>query len=564
MGVGVSRQFFAKFFMQDIEIITLKTLIKLYGKEIATRIYKERADTLLSYHGLAWELGRRSFYYFNRVFLGDFLFDYSGKKIPLSETHYKIWDELEYTILNKNDTKDVFIMPRGCGKTHTIGVPTAIWCALYGLHHYILIQSSVQDRAEEFISLIKDRIEGNKLIEQSFGNIFNRKMTYNSTEIELDTKPQSAKIKAFSSTGGVRGTGYRDERVGLLIIDDGQEYSQVSSEEGREKLFKQLFSGVMNTLETANCHIIAFGTLLFPDDLYDRLIHLKTWRKHLYKCILVDNVTEYFQTNEHYAHLIDLYASDPDALEAVEKYYKEHYDEMQLPLIWNKWDSLQLFNSWFPSPVIFEREFQGNIDSFGEKRIHSLSAVSADTIEGFEYSKTVLSVDPAAVNTKKSDFYAFTVLSERKDNKIKYARKCEILKFDTFDEYIDHIIKLLLDYTDIDLLSIEKNVYSGADVVKLREKIADNPELRNRSLEIKNLMRNQNKDARIESYAIPDINTGRIVFNEDDKEAIEQIKSFAGCKNTLHDDALDSVADANQMLMTIQNKHYFHVYPLNY
>ena len=37
---------------------------------------------------------------------------------------------------------------------------------------------------------------------------------------------------------------------------------------------------------------------------------------------------------------------------------------------------------------------------------------------------------------------------------------------------------------------------------------------------------------------------GRVVFNEDDTEAIEQIKEFAGTAYTAHDDMIDALADA--------------------
>ena len=46
--------------------------------------------------------------------------------------------------------------------------------------------------------------------------------------------------------------------------------------------------------------------------------------------------------------------------------------------------------------------------------------------------------------------------------------------------------------------------------------------------------------ARIDAI-IPSINNHRIVFNADDTEAIEQIKSFSGCAFTEHDDAIDSL-----------------------
>ena len=92
----------------------------------------------------------------------------------------------------------------------------------------------------------------------------------------------------------------------------------------------------------------------------------------------------------------------------------------------------------------------------------------------------------------------------------------------------------------------------GADVIKIRERISVIPELINRPLTIINNSRTKNKDNRIDAI-IPDINMGRIVFNEDDTEAIEQIKEFAGTAYTAHDDMIDALADAIEQVSKLLN-----------
>ena len=67
--------------------------------------------------------------------------------------------------------------------------------------------------------------------------------------------------------------------------------------------------------------------------------------------------------------------------------------------------------------------------------------------------------------------------------------------------------------------------------------------MRNRPITIINKSRTKNKDNRINAI-IPDINMGRIIFNEDDIEALDQIKEFAGTAYTAHDDMIDALTDA--------------------
>lgn len=186
---------------------------------------------------------------------------------------------------------------------------------------------------------------------------------------------------------------------------------------------------------------------------------------------------------------------------------------MDFPLIWNNYDCFDLALEYFEDSVSFKKERQCDINSLGEKRITSLSAIPAKDIENKEFTNTILSVDPASTANKKSDYSAFCVLSDT-ENHIKYARKCIIDRLE-FNDYIKMILSLLVKYPDINTISIEKQTYSGADVIKLREQIQRIPELMCRPITYINKARTKNKDSRIDTV-IPDINMGRIVFNEDD------------------------------------------------
>lgn len=537
----------------------------MYGKDTAAALF-EKADTgerlknqpfespIFSYHGLAYALGKQNFHFFCELFLHDFLFDYSGEKIPLSKTHYEIWDELQDTMLNRKNTKTVFVMPRGFGKTATINIPLVIWTGLYGIHPLIVIQSSIQQRADNFIEDIKAQIEDNKLLKMCFGEYLNKNLKYNVSEIELDIQPQRVKIQAVSSHTNLRGINYQNFRIGLLIEDDGQDDKELETEEGRKAVVDRFDTGALKALQTQNHHIIALGTVQKVNDLYDSLLKRVTWKRHIEKCIPIDDIDLYFRNNPHWMKAKEILSdiNNPNAIDDAENYYYDHLEEMEFPVIWNKFKCFDLFKEWLENSVAFKKEYQCDIYNLGEKRIHSLSAIPESDIESIPFNKTILSVDPAGTNKKKSDYYAFCILSEGDNthyvdkngyrHSIKYARKSIIDKMD-YDSYINMVIDLLVKYPDINALSIEKNVYMGADVLKIQEIISNHPQLKNRPLTIINKSRVQNKDSRIEAI-IPDINMGRVIFNENDIAAIEQIKEFAGTAYTQNDDAIDALADA--------------------
>ena len=526
----------------------------LYGDEEGQYIFDRYRDHLFDYHGLAWSLGKKSFRYFCSVFLFNLLFDYSGDNVPLSKKHYQIWDELQDLMLNRNNTRNCYVFPRSFGKSTTITIPLALWAALYGIHPFVVVDSATEKQAENFINTMKIQIEDNSYIKSCFGDVINKDLKYNASEIELDIKPQRSKIQCVSSTSSVRGINYGSFRVGLLILDDAQDEKQITTDKACADLNARINNGILKALQNKNNHVVALGTVQRKGDLYDTFLHSPTWKSHTEKCILLDDIDEYFRTSEGWQEIrkiLKTKSTNENALYDAENYYLENQDSLQFPLIWNNYDCFNLALEYFEDSVSFKKERQCDINSLGEKRIKSLSAIPAADIENKEFTNTILSVDPASTANQKSDYSAFCVLSDT-ENHIKYARKCEIDKLE-FNDYIKKIISLLVLYPDINTVSIEKQTYSGADVIKLREQIQMIPELVNRPITFINKNRSKNKDNRINTV-IPDINMGRIIFNEDDIAAIDQIKEFAGTAYTLHDDMIDCVADAAENIINIENE----------
>ena len=524
----------------------------LFGESEGDYLFNRYKDHLFDYHGLAWNLGKKSFRYFCSLFLYDLLFDYSGDNIPLSKKHYQIWDELQDVMINRNNTRNCYVFPRSFGKSTTITIPLALWAALYCIHPFVVVDSATEKQAENFINTMKIQIEDNYFIKSCFGDVINKELKYNASEIELDIKPQRSKIQCVSSTSSVRGINYGSFRVGLLILDDAQDEKQITTDKACADLNARINNGILKALQNKNNHVVALGTVQRKGDLYDTLLHSPTWKSHTEKCILLDDIDEYFRTSEGWQtirKILKTKSTNENALYDAENYYLEHKQELQFPLIWNNYDCFDLALEYFEDSVSFKKERQCDINSLGEKRIKSLSALPAKDIESLEFTNTILSVDPASTANNKSDYSAFCVLSDT-DNHIKYARKCIIDKLE-FNEYIKMILSLLVQYPDINTVSIEKQTYSGADVIKLREQIQQIPELVNRPITYINKARTKNKDNRINTV-IPDINMGRIIFNEDDIAAIDQIKEFAGTAYTAHDDMIDCLADAAENIINIE------------
>ncbi|MDU7337937.1 MAG: hypothetical protein E7L17_07480 [Clostridium sp.] len=538
-----------------------KYLICYYDEDQAKQLLLENKNNLFGYHGLAYALGKRSLEFFCMYFLQDI---YTGEdKAALADIHYTMWDEVQEMILNKSHDKQAYILPRGLGKSTVITLAVAIWCAVYKFKTFTVIASAIGDTAEAFIRNIRMAIEGNAYIESAFGKLFDpRKCVCNSEKIELTNKTM---IQSVSASSSLRGKAYNNKRIELALLDDYQKADEIVSDEQRERKWKRFSDDINYAMQKDNSTIIALGTLQCKGDFYDRLRNSPTWKTRQAKAVLLDNLEEYFSTglwSEFKSLLLD--KSNEFRLDDAKEFYFQNQSEMQFPLLWQDyWSYLDMALLYYENPVSFEQEMQGNIDNVGVRLFKTILTKPAHEIESQDFKKTILSIDPAGTARigSKRDYYAFCILSEV-DSGIKYARKSLIHDFE-MDDYIDLTIRLLKEYPDIAALSIEKNVYSGADAIRIRELINKDDDLKHRQITIINKSRTKNKDNRI-SAIVGDVNMGRVIFNEEDTEAIQQLQDFCGTKFTLHDDYPDCLADAIEQIAQIETASKLTVLPFSF
>jgi hypothetical protein len=451
-------------------------------------------------------------------------------------------------ILEDTHDKQEYILPRGTGKSTFVSLATAIWCSLYKYKRYTVIASAIGDTASTFIRNIKLALENNDRIEKAFGKLYDtKKCIVNSEQIELTNRTM---IQSISASSTLRGKSYGNVRIELLLLDDYQKDDEVATSDQREKKWKRFSDDVKFAVQKGNSTIIAVGTLQHNECFYSRLKNLPTWKNRLEKGVLVDNVDELFSSGLWLEFKNILFNSkDEFRLDNAKEFYLQHKKEMQFPLLWQEyWNCLDMALSYYENPASFKQEVQGDTSAIGEKRFKTIVTESNETINSHDFSVTMLTIDPASSTGKSSDFSAF-ITGSKSTNNIKYCRKGEILKL-SFDDYIKHTIELLKRYDDISHIYIEKNLYMGADVIKLKELIAQDTELKGRRFEFINEMQKKNKFDKIDSI-VGDVNFGRVIFNEEDTEALEQLKDYQG-ERSLHDDFPDCLSECVIRLDTIK------------
>lgn len=544
---------------EDIQLL-YKYLSKLYNEDIAKKLLLQYKDNLFGANGLTYAVGKRSIPFFCLYYLQDtFGVKPNNTARELDKLHYDIWDELEQMFIEDKWDKEEFILPRGASKTTTIDMALSVWAHCYKVSRYTVVIGKREKDAFEFINSTKIALK-NPYIENTFGKLVDGKTRIvNKEEIELTN---NTKIQAFSSGTSVRGTSYSNPegnfRPSLFILDDIISKEDILTEGAKEKVIDKYYNEIEKGGDEAvyrngkkikmATKFIVLGTPLAPD-CFINTIKRDISYKVFHRSIVDFDFDEYMDNHKYWQTFKEILFDDKldDARDEATKYYYDNIDKMKFNTIWNdKYECHKLAIDYFSYRASFMQELMCDCEAIGERWFKSNRVQSKEEIESHKFKNTGLFVDPAGIKNKnkaKSDYFAF-VVGSLGDNDFKYVRKGEILKFNEFDEYINHVINLLKEFKDIKTLYIEKNTYMGLDVDKIKNAIMEDEELSNRNIEIINKQQNKNKDERI-STIIDEVNNGRIIFCKERvmKEALHQMMEFSGQATTTHDDFVDCVAE---------------------
>lgn len=541
---------------EDIKLLK-KYLTKLYGSEKAKELIVKNKDNLFGFHGLAYATGKRSIEFFCLYFLQDtFRAKPDNEARQLAPFHYEIWNNLSDMWIKDAFDKLELVMPRGSSKTTTCDFAITVWANAYKKSIYTLLCGKTEQDAIEFIRDVRRAFEENQYIIKAFGNLIDTKhFVTNSLELELVNQ---TKVQAISSTSSMRGKKFAGHRPSLIIADDYQGKNDVITQEARDKKYKIWeedckYAGDKPVYRDGKkvkmgTKFIVLGTILHRNCFMSRLLKDNSYKHIVKRAILVDDVDKLFNEGLWLQFKNILYNSkDPYSVDNAKEFYYQHEKEMKYPVLWiDKYDCLDLaINDYYPNPSGFKQEMQNDASKIGERAFHTYTTKSKAFIEDNIFDKTILCCDPAVETKANNDFTALCVGSKTSNN-FRWIRKGIIARY-TFDEYINKVIELLKDFQDITHIWIEKNTYNGTDAREIRMRIDKDDTLKHRHIEIINERQFKNKEAKIRSLQ-GKLDSGFIIFLDEDREFYEQVMGYEGEGFTLHDDAPDILAECDRLL----------------
>jgi len=555
--------------------ILRKYLTKHYGLTSAIALLENNYSNL---NKLAKVLAKEDIGFFCEYFLSD-IFTPSDNNTAkkLSKDHYELWDLANRIFVKDEMDKANIVCPRCFAKSTIFSMGIIVHQICFEESIYTILINKDNIGATKFLEDIKKVFRENQKIIDNFGQLINnKKYIVNANEIQFSN---GCDLQSVGSGTSIRGRKFNNYRPSLVIGDDAQDDKDILTQESRDKKYDMWCKQVEEVGNTATYRngkkinkatkIISIGTILHNSCLISRLCRNNNYYTILKRAVILEEdqtIDDVFET-DLWLQCKKLYFNnkDPNPKETAKQFYLEYKKEMHFPVLWeDSWDCFEdLAVKFWENRQTFMSEKMNDSSSIGEKWFKSVKEESHEYIEEQTFTKTLLCIDTASTVNKSSDYTAMVVGSES-NNGFTYIRDIVMKKL-LFNDYCDAVITMLENNEDVKTIFIEKNVYSGSDVSKIRELIYKNTKLKNRRFEFINEMQRRNKDEKI-STIIDDVNNDKIIFNkdcEDSKEAIDQMKQFMGKDYSVHDDMPDVVSECCVRLKELKTRTILRVGSIN-
>ena len=286
--------------------------------------------------------------------------------------HLEMLDEL-FALHRGKDRRLLFVAPRGHAKSTIVSLIYTLWTICYQVTKFIVLVSDTEDQAKLHLDAVKGELETNERLRYCFG------IDAGSYWAELAFETATGvRVLCRGTNQKVRGLKFREERPGLIVVDDPENDELIETEERRRKL-KRWFYGALLPCLAPEGRAVVVGNILHEDSLLRELLDAPSWKR--FKWAAIENGKALWP---------EVYSLEK--LKSIEDDYRRIGQE---DLYWREYhNQLQAGGSW---------------------------------IEGFQYVKDLpeqdyrvfMTCDPAYSETETgTDFTAFVITAVGENNKM--------------------------------------------------------------------------------------------------------------------------------------------------
>jgi len=196
------------------------------------------------------------------------------------EVHGKIFD-----LIDGPDQKVAIAAPRGYGKTSIVALALMARWVLFHHTGFIVYINKSHDAASLQTENLRRELVTNKEIRAFFGSFKQR----DPNKAEFDEVFSKKAWVAFNTLVWPRGAGqqvrgvlFKNDRPGLIIVDDLEDPEQVTNDEYRKKQYEWLYADVIKAVPrigplAKNWKIVYIDTLKHEDSVLQKLMDSPDW-----------------------------------------------------------------------------------------------------------------------------------------------------------------------------------------------------------------------------------------------------------------------------------------------
>lgn len=283
---------------------------------------------------------------------------YLGKHFAKRASAMHVWlgEHLDSLHANRG-TKINIIGPRGSAKSTIATLCYVLRAALEGWEPYIWIVSDTIPQAQLHLKNVRAELVENRLLARDYPHSIGLGSICRADAIELANQ---VVIESVSTGQRIRGRRLRHYRPSLIICDDLQNDSHISSRLQREES-AQWFRGLLLRAGNTRTNIVNLATALHRDALALQLHHAPGWTSERFAAIRTwpTNMELWQQWETIYAN-----PANRNAKQDAQSFYDEHRAAMDLGavVLWEDEEDLYALMQMRveSGAAAFEREKQGS------------------------------------------------------------------------------------------------------------------------------------------------------------------------------------------------------------
>ncbi|MGD9633950.1 MAG: hypothetical protein AB7G28_20090 [Pirellulales bacterium] len=247
--------------------------------------------------------------------------------------------------------------PRGHAKSTVVTLAYVLQSAVERREPYIWIVSDTKEQTQLHLENVKRELVENARLARDYPLACGKGRRWQRHAIEL---PNGVVIEAWSTGQRIRGRRLRENRPTLIVCDDLQNDSHISSGVQRDSS-RRWFEGTLLKAGTKDTNIVNLATALHREALAMELLVAPGWTSQRFASIesWPANMQLWEEWEKHYTKVID-----PDAAAHARRYFEEHRDAMEAGavVLWPDVEDLYTLMQMRVESgrAAFEREKQGS------------------------------------------------------------------------------------------------------------------------------------------------------------------------------------------------------------